>query len=485
MTTEAFRTNGIDRIRAANHGARMGERAARSRSGVAALVFLVCAWVADAAPDVNLWKAGAARIKITPDRNLWLSGFASRTTPSRGVRDDLFAKALALEDAAGSRLVIITYDLIGIPRTLRKSLARQCGEKLNLDSHALLLNASHTHSGPELRLHGVNGDDGDVKDEAASEAYGRELEQKSFQLISEALRALAPAKVDYVHARAGFAMNRRRPTEKGIINAPFSDGPVEHDVPVLRVTSQEGGRIRALVFGYACHPTTLSLPEYSADYAGSAQTYLEESYPDAVALFVQGCGGDQNPYPRAKPDYAAHHGRALANAVETALGTVAQPLTGPLRVAFEEVELAYAPLPPREEIEQRLQSKARFWPGHAKWLLERIEQGTVPKSYPCPVQVVRIGRDFVLVAIGGEAVVDYAARLKPELAEKAVWVAGYSNDVFGYIPSRRMLAEGGYEARDAMAFSRTHPGPWDSSLEDRIIAKVHELNRRLRDAAPR
>jgi hypothetical protein len=71
-------------------------------------------------------------------------------------------------------------------------------------------------------------------------------------------------------------------------------------------------------------------------------------------------------------------------------------------------------------------------------------------------------------------VVDYSLRLKSELPGRAVWVAGYSNDVFGYIPSVRVLREGGYEAGDAMRYTDL-PGPFAPSVEERIIAKVHEL----------
>ncbi len=443
---------------------------------VVMLACLLSAVGLNAATETNaVWKAGAAAVKITPEHSMWMAGFASRTNSSQGVAQDLFAKALAVEDAAGARLVIVTYDLIGVPRTLRQALAKRCGEAYQLAPESLLLNASHTHSGPEFRLNGANSDDGDVARQQEAEAYGRQLEDKTFQLIGDALKQLAPARLDYLHARCGFAMNRRRPTARGFTNAPNPDGPVDHDVPVLRVTSPDGKQLRALLFGYSCHNTTLSFYKFCGDYAGYAQEYLQAAHPETVALFMQGCGGDQNPYPRRTPDFVQHHGRALADAVETALDTVPRPLAGPLRAAFSEVALDYAPLPPREDLQKLLDSKNKYERGHAKWLLNQMDQGKVPANYPCPVQVVRFGNDLVLVAIGGEVVVDYALRLKKELAGPAVWVAGYSNDVFAYIPSRRVLEEGGYEAGGAMIYSRTHPGPWAPSLEERIVSKIHEL----------
>src|SRR5262249_5442179 len=156
------------------------------------------------------------------------------------------------------------------------------------------------------------------------------------EVVGQAIDRLAPARLDYLHARAGFAMNRRRPTPRGYANAPNSEGPVDQDVPVLRVTDAEGKALRALLFGYACHNTTLSFYQFCGDYAGFAQQYLQEAHPEAVALFMSGCGGDQNPYPRGTIELCRQHGRTLATAVEAALGTVPRPIAGPLRTAWAE-----------------------------------------------------------------------------------------------------------------------------------------------------
>jgi hypothetical protein len=432
------------------------------------------------AQDAPGWKAGAASVAITPEKALWMAGYASRNRPAEGKETDLYAKALAVEDARGTRLVIVTLDLIGVPRTLRKNLEKRCGEAYKLPPEGLLLNASHTHSGPEFRVGRLPWDDGNLKPNRDGEAYGEQLEARLFKLVGDALDRLGPARLGYTHARAGFAMNRRLPTPKGYQNSPHPDGPVDQSVPVLRVEGADG-KLRAVLFGYACHNTSLALYKWNADYAGYAQEYVQAEHPGAVALFLMGCGGDQNPYPRKTVELAQQHGRALANAVETALSVAPRAVGGPLRCAYGEVDLDYDAIPTREEFRRRLESKNKVEAEHAKRFLARLDAGeTLPKTYPCPVQVVRFGDDLALVAIGGETCVDYALRLKKELAGKpAVWVAGYSNDVMGYVPSRRVREEGGYEAADAMRYSRTHPAPWAPTLEEKIIGKVHELDRGL------
>ncbi|MBI5774089.1 MAG: neutral/alkaline non-lysosomal ceramidase N-terminal domain-containing protein [Verrucomicrobia bacterium] len=432
-------------------------------------------------PEKLVWKAGVATVLLTPQTNIWMAGYASRNKPADGKTTELYGKALALEDDRGARLVMVTLDLIGVPRTLRKNLERRCGAAYQLPPEGILLNASHTHSGPEFRVGRGPSDDGEFKPTKDSEIYGQQLEEKLFKLIGDALNSLEPAKLGYTHARAGFAMNRRLPTPTGYANSPNPDGPVDHDVPVLRVTGTDG-KLRAVLFGYACHNTSLSLYQWNADYAGYAQEYVQAEHPGTVAMFMMGAGGDQNPYPRRTLDWCQQHGRALANGVETALTVAPRNISGPLKAAYAEVDLDYAPLPSREEFQKRLASKDRYEAGHAKRILARLDAGEkIPTTYPCPVQVIRLGEDLVLVAIGGETCVDYSLRLKKELAsQSAVWVAGYSNDVMGYIPSRRVRLEGGYEAETAMRFSSTHPGPWAPTLEEKIIGKVHELDKRLR-----
>ncbi len=408
---------------------------------------------------------------------MWMAGYASRTKPSEGTVQNLHAKALALADAQDGRFVFVTLDLIGITRDLRKSLERRLAQSYQLRPEQFVLVASHTHCGPEPRPYKVPPGASASGPAALIPAYNAALEDKVHALVGAALADLAPARLAATRARAGFAMNRRRPNKNGgYTNAPFPDGPVDHDVPVLRVDGADG-RLRAVLFGYACHNTTLSFYQFCGDYAGFAQEYLQADHPGAIALFMTGCAGDQNPYPRNTVALAQTHGRTLATAVEAALFAAATPLTGTVSSAYAEIDLRYAPPPTRAEFEARLESKDKLAVAHARRMLDHIARdGAVPASYPYPVQVVQLGRELKLVALGGEVVVDYSLRLKQQFGGPgAVWIAGYSNDVMAYIPSERVLREGGYEGGEQMRHS-AHPGPWARGLEEQIVAKVTALD---------
>lgn len=446
------------------------------RVGWTCLVGVVCAqdWGAAAEEGAD-WKAGAAAVKITPDGPVWMAGYASRKKPSQGVAADLYAKALAIEDARGTRQLIVTMDLIGVPRHLRDWMEGQVKDKFGLPREALLMNASHTHSGPELRLSRLDADGVQSEHVVAAERYLARLQEQLVAVAGEAIQRLAPARLDFLRARCGFAMNRRRPTSSGYANAPNFDGPVDHEVPVLRV-ADAAGKLRAVLFGYACHNTTCGDYQIRGDYAGYAQADFERANPGVVALFMTGCGADQNPYPRRTDELCKDHGRALAVAVGAALETVPKPLHGPLQRAFSDVDLDFAPLPARAELERMAAATKEPERGHAIRMLKQLASGEVRSTYPCPVQVVRLGGDLTLVAIGGETCVDYSLRLKRELAGPGVWVAGYCNDVFGYLPSLRILREGGYEAGGAMLWGSL-PGPFTETVEERVVSKILELAR--------
>ena len=429
--------------------------------------FLGLAAGALAAPPGGAWKAGVATVDVTPEPGLWMAGFAARTCPAEGTALPLHAKALALEDERGRRAVLVTADLLGVTAAMSARLAAALQSRHGLPREALLVNASHTHSGPVTADMLSIAYDLPAGQEARIAAYTAGLEKRLAEVASRALRALAPARLAFSEGRAAFAANRR---------VQFTpDGPVDHAVPVLEATPLDGGR-RAIAFGYACHNTTLQAQwcRWHGDYAGVAQAALERRHPGATALFVAGCGGDANPKPRGTLALVEAHGAALADAVDDARNAPIA-VAGGLGLAFGEAELPFAPAPTRAQLEARLADTDVHVRKHARLMLDVLaREGRLPHVERAPVQVWRFGETFTLVAIGGEVVVDYALRLKREHPGRRLWIAGYSNDVFGYLPSLRVLNEGGYEGGGAMIYYG-RPGPVAPSVEERIHAKVDEL----------
>ena len=237
---------------------------------------LICSLGSAAVAEEATWKAGIATAVVTPDKPMWMAGYASRNKPSEGKVHDLFVKALALQSADGTQLVIVTMDLISVPYPLRDALQAAVAEQYDLPPEGLLINCSHTHCGPEIRTTRWSLDGLPAERLEIAVQYAESLHSKLLQVVGDALNELAPARLSYCHARCGFAMNRRLPGLTGFRNFPNPDGPVDHDVPVLRVDTPDG-KLRGMLFGYACHNTTLSFYQFCGDYAGFAQQYLEGS----------------------------------------------------------------------------------------------------------------------------------------------------------------------------------------------------------------
>jgi hypothetical protein len=455
---------------------------ARTRTGWAVAVALLSGCGPLLAADL---RAGVARVKITPPQPFWMSGYAARTHPSEGVYQDLWAKALALRDGEGRQAVLVTTDLIGLPRAISDEVAEQARTRFGVERSSLVLNSSHTHCGPAVRKNLAVLYDFDEEDRRRVDAYGAELVERLVEAVGRALDDLAPASLSVGHGSVGFAVNRREFTSEGVKIGVNPSGPVDHDVPVLRVTGRDGS-LRAVLFGYACHNTTLGGDFYliGGDYAGFAEAEIEKAHSGATALFLMLCGGDQNPSPRGTLDLARQHGQALAAEVGRVLGTTLVPARPPIRTALEEVPLEFAPHT-RAAFEQEAASPDRFRQRRARLLLAAYDEGRPVRRTSYPVQAIRLGADLTLLALAGEVVVDYALRAKKELAGENLIVAGYCHDVMGYIPSRRVQQEGGYEAVDSTIYYGL-PGPFAESVEETVFAALRRVAERagLRPGAP-
>ncbi len=433
-------------------------------------------FVATAAADG--WKAGAAKINITPEKPLWMAGYGGRDKPAEGKQTDLWAKALVLEDAAGQRAALVTLDLVGIDRGVEQRVSQGLKEKFGLERQQIALCMSHTHCGPAVgrNLGPMHYYMLETQQQQLIDEYTAALEQKLIVVVGEAVAALAPSQLSWGSGRATYAVNRRANVEANVVNlrdAGQLQGPVDHDVPVLAVRKPDD-TLSAVVFGYACHATVLSFFQWCADHPGFAQSELERNHPGCVALFWAGCGADQNPLPRRTVELARHYGQRLATAVdEVLLTTKLKEIAPKLTLSFREIDLQLDKLPTRAMIEEETKSTNKFVVSRAKLFLAQLDAGRpLSPSYPYPIGVWRLGDEVQFVTLGGEVVVDYAVRLKSELGGAKAWIAGYSHDVMAYIPSRRVLMEGGYEGGGAMVYYGL-PTAWAPEVEESIVREVH------------
>ncbi len=427
--------------------------------------------------SAETWKAAAAKANITPQSYMWMAGYAARTRPAESKMTDLWAKVLVLDDGAGKPAVLVTLDLVGIDRRLSSDIREDLAKKHGLTKAQVAINCSHTHSGPVVarNLRPMHEYVLEKPQQELIHKYADFLHATVVELVGKVLAGLAPAKLEWASGSTDFAVNRRNNKEAEVPMLREQGklvGPSDHDVPVLAVKSAEG-KLLAVAFGYACHGTVLDGYAWSGDYPAYAQIEVERAHPECVALFWAGCGADQNPIPRRIPELAEKYGRMLGAAVNDVLAKPLAPIEPKLAASYAEIPLALATLPTRDELAEQTKSDNKYQAMRAKMLLEDIDAGRpLSPTYPYPVQFWRLGSGVQWCFLGGEVVVDFPIRLKAELSGTKTWVAGYTNDVMAYIPSRRVLLEGGYEGGGAMVYYGM-PTTWSDQVESSIIDEVH------------
>ncbi|MBO0698191.1 MAG: neutral/alkaline non-lysosomal ceramidase N-terminal domain-containing protein [Zavarzinella sp.] len=420
--------------------------------------------LADAA---DTYRVGIAQIDITPSGPIRLNGFGFRRTESEGVYHRIWARALAIEDDDKEPALLIAVDVLGIPEHIRAEVARRLEKKTGLKPERLAITATHTHTAPMLK--GANPTIFGVpipKEHLAHiDQYTAEFLDKLEKVGVEALAQRTPARLSYAIGKVGFAANRRK---KG--------GPVDHDLPVLFVHDADGKKVRAVYTSYACHCVTLSFNKVGGDWAGFAAEAIQSAFPDAVALVSVGCGADANPSSGVtgdKVEVAQLQGREIAAEVKRLSSTFRAPVTGKLTTQWKQIELPLAPLPTRAQWEEKAKRTDAIG-YHARVQLEKLDRKEALRTkIDYPIQSWAFGDTLAMAFLSGEVVVDYSLRLKKELDGQRVWINAYANNNPCYIPSERVLKEGGYEGGGAMIYYDI-PVPFKSGLEEPIAAVVKE-----------
>ncbi len=431
----------------------------------------------------DIWKVGIARKKITPRESVWMAGFAARKSPSEGTIHDLWAKALMLEDVQGNRSLLITMDLLGMPKDFSDELRKRINKEYGLDKSQIILSCSHTHSGPVISrtlkyIYPMGEGDWITVDR-----YTAQLAEMLFQLAGEAMKETKPARIYTQSGITRFQVNRRKnvegfsadkslPSERNLLSTISLEGPNDYSVPVIKIEGADK-KLMAIIFGYACHPTTLSLNKFSGDYPGFAQIELEKLYPGTTAMFFQGAGADLNAFPRLTLPLSKQYGKQLAATVERILSEKMDLQQSVLVHKYNEISLPLAKPLPIEQLEEMAQGNDY----HARWargILDEYKQnGKWMNSYPAyPIQYWKIGNQSLFV-LGGELLVSYGLRLK-EMFGQDIFVMGYANNVMAYIPSATVIEEGGYEG-DTSQHAYGLPAKWDKQIEPVILKGMEEL----------
>ena len=408
---------------------------------------------------------GVSKVDITPDYPIRLNGFGNRRQESEGISQRIYARALVIAQQSHIPVVMITIDSLGVRMSMVDEIVGRLAQDYDLPRQNVALTFTHSHCTPK-----VNGASDNIfsqpippAHQAHIDQYTAELSHKIEVAAREAMERLSPATLEWGIGTVGFAMNRRT---KG--------GPVDHDLPVLVIRDAKSSEIRAIYTSYACHCVTLSFNQISGDWAGYAAEMIERAAPGATALVSIGCGSDSNPSSGVtgdKTELAEAQGAEIGSEVSRLLKTKLRTISGRPSATLNRIKLPLNGPPTKGQLEA-IANNGGAAGYNAQTQLAKLARGeALLTAIDYPIQTFSFGEDLSLVFLAGEVCVDYAHRLKRELDAERIWINAYSNDFCSYIPSERLVKEGGYGGGAEIPYFAL-PATLQAGLEQSIIDEV-------------
>jgi len=419
-------------------------------------------------------QVGVAKVDVTPKEPVVLAGYGGRTKEFDGIDSSLWARCMVI--GIHEPAVIVVVDNCGVPGKLRSLLAKRLSKR-GIPEKNLVVAATHTHNAPNLRGYApiLWAGRASPDQEKGIDNYTNFLIDKMETVVAEALKKREPMQLGWSRGMVQFGGNRRLIREGKWAGFGFQrNGPVDHSLPVL-VARDLKGNARAVWANYACHCTTVgSRNHVGGDWAGYANEMIEKEFKSAVSLMTIGCGADVGPQPSGGLEDAKKHGSSIAKEVKNLLEKELIPLPGVTSVTGSTAKLPLVEPSPRKHWEAQ-KSAGNFHGELAKEMLSQLDSnGKISSEVDYPIQSWKFGDQLAMVFLAGEVVVDYSVRLNRELDWKRLWISAWSNDMPGYIPSKRVLKEGGYEAEFSQVYYGL-PGPYLPEVEDTVVSAVTDL----------
>lgn len=417
--------------------------------------------------------AGVCETNITPPIGVWMSGYGLRPTGATSVRDELYARALVVDDGA-TRIVVVSADIIVFAPDSVERLRSQIAATLSTEPHCVMLHATHTHGGPHTGIFRCMGE--------RDAEYISVLERKIVGCAKQAAQTLHPSCLTYGETTAQIAVNRRQSLSNGrtILGHDYA-GVVAPKVQTLNVNHLDG-RLLALLFSHACHPTTMGGENLAitAEWCGVAVERLKSRFREEeetrksppLPMFLQGCCGDLNPNWRTSWESMEYNGRVIADAAHQARWNAHGRLDP--EISAEEVVVNLPMLEPPSAAE--CDAQIAFWERKlAEDRAKNAHQGVIlydegllawAKDYRAfagrsnfnetqafSIQRLTLG-GIHLLGFPAEMFVQYQLDFAAQSSAPVISLA-YTNGCWNYLPAAAEYSRGGYEVLDANKYYGT------------------------------
>ena len=424
-------------------------------------------------------QAGFGRVNISPPIGTRMFGWGDRDADHgcEGVRDDLFVRALWVSQD-GQEMLILGFDLLFFSREIADRLRGAIGRRFGLAPRQILLNTSHTHNGP------TTGTWSFAQFSSIDGLYLDSVEQAILDACSIARKSTRPVTVHAGEAFCDIAVNRRNIDESGIVNwGPNPGGVTRRNLPVCLLKDSDDQAV-CLLFSVSCHPSTVGSFMISADYPGTAMALIDTHLGSECSMFLQGVGGDtkvksfagKNEFGSTWED-ADEAGKSVAKAVITLLDSGLLPVEPDLYSSELEICFTMTPVPNQNHFEELVRNPdtnelIRLW---AQRMIDLLNRGiALPESIPVTLHGVRFGKGLRLVGLEGEVVAELGDLIHNCFGSGVTFPMGYTDGCQLYIPTTKMLDEGGYEVDSFYEYG--WPAQLASGIEDTIVVGLQRLN---------
>ena len=422
----------------------------------------------------QIW-VGVAKVDVTPTIPVVLAGYGGRTKPYEAIDTKLWARALVI--GKDEPVAIVVLDNCGVTRKVTRNVRKILSRQGFKDEHVIVA-TTHTHNAPNLEGYAPILWQGrmTLAQQKETSKYTEWVTRKMAEAVIKARDSKFRAQLSWGQGRVTFGGNRRVIRDGRWAGFGFQfDAPVDHSLPVL-VARDEQNRVRAVWANYACHCTTIgSRNSVAGDWAGFANESIERQFTNSVSLVSIGCGADVGPQPSGSLEVARTHGASLAAEVKRMVEkNELEKLNQTPTVRTEIVDLPLEKPKPKSHWEKQAQTRSFERQLAIKMLSEIESNGKIADTVEYPITSWTFGKQLAMVFLPGEVVVDYSVRLKTELDWQRLWITAWSNGMPGYIPSKKVLMQGGYEAD----FSQTYyglPGRYQPEVEDLVVNQVRSL----------
>ena len=438
-------------------------------------------------------RAGWAQIDITPPLGLAMGGRGPRFTPGVAVLDPLLAQALVLEDAGGRRMLWVSMDMIGLSYRATSIMRYELAALTGIPFEAIVVNSSHTHSGP---MTGYEGYATKQPKPAPLQAYESDLVPATARLAVEAIGDLKPVKVTVHRGHTDIGINRRRRDEAGdMAMGPDPDGFYNPDLWVMDVDAINGDA-RCILFSCGCHPVIVygyAYDSISADFPGACRRELKERLgPQVQAQFIQGLAGNVRPrrladlaagaFRPSGPEDAPAVGARLAAAVIDLVegGGKAIKLELAATAGFAMAQRDQARILPAEHWQELAAGDNELERNLGEYWYERLSSGPPPgQALPWAIGLLQLNRAHRIAWLAGEALGEWLPLLRDWLEDEELIAFGYCQDGRGYMPTDAVIREGGYEVIQSNTYNVTGPGPFAAGIDETTRRGFFALARQL------